>query len=103
MMCPREAEIFTAHQTQKNVGFACELKFLHEALSHEMKDLWWFYMKKNKEYVESLSTFKENIKSEELNLYEIFKKYNSEKGCVLDIVHKPSLKIKNIVLFIKNC
>jgi hypothetical protein len=86
------------------VGFVCEGKHLQEALDGKMKDLWWFYMKEHRSYVESLQTFKGDCSSEKIDLLEIFMNYNNkdDKDFILETIHKPSLGLKNIVIYIKD-
>lgn len=89
------------NKTYENVGFVCELKYLPEVLEYKLKDLWFFHIHENR-YTDGLEYFKTQINNKQIDLLKLFIQYHSKNSNIIELMHHPSLKINNIVLFIKD-
>jgi len=87
-----------------HAGFICKQEYLFNATEKFHKDIWWFYLKDQTKYTESLSTFVEDCKSGKLDLFKIFQDYNNENhdNYTLEIINEPSVKIKNVIIYLQN-
>jgi hypothetical protein len=88
-------------ESYNSVGFVCYLKDLHCCFyENDYINLWRYHIKHNK-YVESLETFINQCKSNEINLYDLFSDTLSHNDLLTIVNHKPT-KVKDVVIYIKN-
>lgn len=95
---------FSSGESENLVGFICKLKYLSEAISEEVyKEMWWFYMNNNSKYTESLSAFKNDLKTSKIDLYSLFYDYNKgkEKDFILEVINEKKLKVEDILIYLK--
>lgn len=86
-------------QDARNIGFVCFKKDLYNAIKHNVEEIWKYNVMKNK-YKESLITFNNSISSNSEACYVVFNEYCGYKNHTLIIVNYPSLKIKNILIYL---
>jgi len=99
----RGNDIFGQSMSSKYIGFVCSLQeLLNKFDDDELKKIWRYYLDDNRKYTGSLPDFKEKF-SNPSEFYQVFTDYINYDGLgEVYLLNYPSLKVKNMVLFIND-
>lgn len=89
------------------VGFICKIEDIFEAIS-EKHDLWLWYCK-DRRYKKSFDDFFKEYNSKKIEFIKVYQEFlnsrnnfnNKKERDLFEIINEPSLKIKNMVVYLK--
>jgi hypothetical protein len=88
-------------EDNKLSGFICYEKDLFTALNNKLKNLWIFSVNE-KRYLLSFDDFVSSCRNKEINLFDLYSEYISDKEYVFEKIHFPNLKVNRMILYIED-